>query len=472
MENLIEGKTSISEIRFFILNSEGKEELLSLDNIGVQQNQFDSTLNTLIMATIGGVSESVHFAHHMDIIQQLGWADYEPASDKGHFRYYPNGALVYQLLSSWCEWIAEEKLEALSIKTPFLYHLNSQIVKEQIGMFSKNIYICSTEQKHEELVLRFNDDLGLLAMMKDARLTYEHMPIRIYEQTPSFRYIQSGAIAGINKGRYFSLNDVHSFCTDLQQGFQEYVEIQKILEEIAKAIGINLAIHFKVTQDFYPIAKKAMISMLKNGEKMLVELLPKQKQYWTMKHIVCTDHPQRLFHVQLDLENSERFGIKYVNKNGSLKNCVIIHTSLGTVERWMIITIEDALKKNPPTLPLWLSPTQVRIIPVSEEKHISFCINLAQELKQCKIRVDVDDRKEKVGWRIRAAEREWIPYIIVCGDKEQTGASLPVRIRGKNQIQMSLSELVQLINRQTFGMPFRSLPGVLVSKRPIFKGRD
>jgi threonyl-tRNA synthetase len=453
---------------FFVLNSLGVEEALPADG---NYEQFDSGLGKLIMATVGS-DKSVHFARHMNIIRRLEWADNETASDKGHFRYYPNGALVYQLLVEWCEQVAVDAFGALPIRTPFLYLSDSQAVKGQIGMFEKNVYPVYGGQNHDEFVLRFNDDLGLFAVMKDSQLTHRHLPIRIYEHTPSFRYIQSGTLAGISKGRYFSLTDVHSFCGDIEQGFVEYVEIQKILKKVAKGVGIDLTIHFKVTRDFYPTAKTTMVAMLSGQEKMLVEMIPGQRQYWAMKHIACTDHPQRLFHIQFDLDNSERFDIKYVASDGSRKNCVIIHTALGTPERWMVIAVEDALKKDPPTLPLWLSPTQVRIIPVSEEKHVDFCVGVARELKQRRIRVDVDERSEKMGWRIRAAEREWIPYIVVCGDKEQEGAPLSVRVRGGKQIQTNVSDLADLIHRQTSEMPFRSLPGMLVSKRPVFRGRD
>ena len=453
---------------YFVLNSSGNEEALPTDS---DYELFDLGLSKLIMATTES-EKTVHFLRHMDTIQRLEWADYEPASDKGNFRYYPKGALVYQLLVDWCEQIAVNAFRALPLRTPFLYLSNSQAVKDHIGMFEKNVYSVNGSQDHEEFVLRFNDDLGLFAVMKDSQLTYRHLPIRMYEHTPSFRYIQSGALAGISKGRYFSLTDIHSFCEDTKQGLVEYEKIHKILMKVAKSVGIDLAIHFKVTRGFYPIAKVMMVSMLSGREKMLVEMIPGQRQYWAMKHIACTDHPQRLFHVQFDLDNSERFGIRYTASDGSRKNCVIIHTSLGTPERWMVIAIEDALKKDPPTLPLWLSPTQVRIIPVSEEKHVDFCVGVARELKQRRIRVDVDERNEKMGWRIRAAEREWIPYIVVCGDKEQEGALLSVRVRGGEQVQMSVSELADLIHSQTSEMPFRSLPGILVSKRPVFRGRD
>jgi threonyl-tRNA synthetase len=191
-----------------------------------------------------------------------------------------------------------------------------------------------------------------------------------------------------------------------------------------------------------------------------------------MKHIVHTHHMQRLFHVQFDLESSERFGIHYKAADGSKGNYTVIHSSLGTIERWMLIVLEDALKKDPPVLPLWLAPTQVRIIPISEEKHLGYCLGVAEELKKHRIRVDVDDRNESMSWRIRGAEREWVPYVVVCGDKEQAGAPLSVRIRGAKQEQMSVAELASLISRQTAQMPFSYLSGMLVSKRPVFRGRD
>ncbi|MBL7141883.1 hypothetical protein ISS21_02210, partial [Patescibacteria group bacterium] len=376
----------LSTTRFLILDSQGKETALSDDNLEAVQNQLDPALVRVVMVTVVP-KESIHFANHMETMQRLEWVDYEPASDKGHFRFYPNGALIYKLLTSWCEQIATEIFEALPLKTPFIYLLNNQAVRGQIGIFSKSVYPVFGGQGQNEFVLRFNDDLGLFEVMKDSQITHRHLPVRIYEHTPSFRYHQSGSLSGIRRGRYFSFTDIHSFCLDLERGLAEYQKVHRLLTEITSQVGINIIIHFKVAQSFYPVVKRMMTSMLTDQEKMLIEIIPGQRQYWIMKYIACTDHPQKLFHVQLDLENSERFDIKYVARDGSRKNCVIVHTSLGSIERWMIITIEDALKKSPPVLPLWLSPTQVRVIPVSEKRHLDFCLKIARELKQCRVRI-------------------------------------------------------------------------------------
>jgi threonyl-tRNA synthetase len=406
----------------------------------------------------------------MHTMQQLEWVDYEPASDKGHFRFYPKGSLIRRLLATWCEQLSIDTFGALPIQTPFLYRSDTAAVREHIGIFSESVY--SVIQGQDEFVLRFNDDLGLYTVMKDAQITYGHMPFRIYEQTHSFRYLESGGVSGIQKARHFLLNDVHSFCPDLGQGLIEYREIHRLMMAIASELGLCPVTHFQVPQSFYPEVKATMTAMLNGEERMLVEIIPRQKQYWIMKHIVHTHHMQRLFHVQFDLESSERFGIHYKAIGGSKGNYTVIHSSLGTIERWMLIILEDALKKDPPVLPLWLAPTQVRIIPVSEEKHLDYCLKVAEELKGQRIRVDVDDRNESMGWRIRGAEREWVPYVVVCGDKEQAGGPLSVRIRGAKQQQMSVAELALLIQGQTTQMPFSHLSGMRVSKRPVFRGRD
>ena len=463
--------TGLPASQFFILDSAGNETILSEKDSLEINTQRDPTLARLVMHVMG-TKKSTHVVNHMHVMQQLEWIDYEPASDKGHFRFYPKGALIRQLLSTWCEQVSVDTFGALPIKTPFLYHSNTVAVREHIGIFSESVYAVSQNQNQDRFVLRFNDDLGLYTVMKDAQITCSHMPLRIYEQTHSFRYLESGGVSGIQKARYFLLNDVHSFCPDLREGLAEYQEIHRLMMAIATELGLHPVTHFQVPQSFYPEVKATMTAMLNGDEKMLVEIIPRQKQYWVMKHIVHTHHMQRLFHVQFDLESSERFGIHYKAADGSKGDYTVIHSSLGTIERWMLIVLEDALKKDPPVLPLWLAPTQVRIIPISEEKHLGYCLGVAEELKKHRIRVDVDDRNESMSWRIRGAEREWVPYVVVCGDKEQAGAPLSVRIRGAKQEQMSVAELASLISRQTAQMPFSYLSGMLVSKRPVFRGRD
>ncbi len=179
--------------------------------------------------------------------------------------------------------------------------------------------------------------------------------------------------------------------------------------------------------------------------------------------------------IQLDIEDSERYGIMYVDERGEKRGCIILHSSMGSIERWIYAMLEEAAKqikaKKPPTLPLWLAPTQVRLVPVSEQ-HLKYCQKLASALEKDQIRVDIDDRNETVAKRVRDAEREWIPYVIVIGDKEVKAKKLPARVRGVKKLKvLTPKALASDIKRKTKGMPFRplALPR-LISMRPIFVG--
>ena len=148
---------------------------------------------------------------------------------------------------------------------------------------------------------------------------------------------------------------------------------------------------------------------------------------------------------------------------------------MGSIERWMYATLEEAAKAQKtgkaPSLPLWLSPTQVRIIPLAD-RHIKSCKRIADTLEKARVRVDIDDRSESVSKKVRDAEREWINFIVVLGDKELKRKKIPVRVRGKKALKsMTVKGLTAEVAKKTKGMPFRPLvlPRSL-SMRPIFVG--
>jgi threonyl-tRNA synthetase len=209
---------------------------------------------------------------------------------------------------------------------------------------------------------------------------------------------------------------------------------------------------------------------------VFIELLSDMKHYWVMKHEINTIDTLggtcQTSTVQLDIKDASLYGINYVDESGNKRGCTIVHSSIGSPERWLFSVLEDALRKDPPVFPLWLSPVQVRIIPVSEKRHLEFSLQIAEQLRASQIRVEVDDRPNPLSWSIRSAERDWVPFIVVCGDKEVASNQLSVRVRGAGQEKLSLSALTERIRAETHNMPFRQLPGLLLSKRPVFRGNE
>ena len=166
--------------------------------------------------------------------------------------------------------------------------------------------------------------------------------------------------------------------------------------------------------------------------------------------------------IQIDVESGERFGITYIDENEEEVNPIILHCSpTGSVERVICSLLEKTaieMDEKPPMLPVWLTPTQVRVIPIAE-RHTEFALKIADEIKANNIRVDVDDRHETVGKKIRNAGKEWASYVIVIGDKELESDKLTVNVRETNEkVEKTVEELVQRIHAETEGMPFRKLP--------------
>lgn len=404
----------------------------------------------------------------MGLMERMGWASHEPASDKGHFRFFPTGAMIFGLVSDWLEEIASNDFEASQIVTPFLYDWSDAATQNYAGKFDGNIYHVKSLNHPEDFALKFNGDIGAFRMMADACLEQRQLPVRIFELLRGFRYTQSGQVSGIWLGRTFMLLDLKSFCATTEESLDECSSLHQKAHDFLEAVGHGSYSVFTVTEDFYKQAERIITHAAQvNGRPVVVKIIPKQTLFWSMKHTIYTPHPEEIVQIQLDLENAVRYGITYKDESGTKKYGPIIHNALGSVERWMSIFLRDALNKQVPQLPLWLSPIQLRIIPI-DEKHLGHSVALARTLREQGIRVDVDDRMLTLNKRVKLAEKLWIPYIVVFGDKEIQTRQLPVRIRGDNKIVTNVSEMVTMISSSTKGKPFRQLPTVLVSKCPTF----
>jgi len=178
--------------------------------------------------------------------------------------------------------------------------------------------------------------------------------------------------------------------------------------------------------------------------------------------------------IQIDVENAERFDIKYIGDDGKEKRPLILHTSpSGSIERILYGVLEqankDKKKGKKPNLPLWMAPVQVRLLPVDEEL-IEYCMELGKDLDISGVRYEIDDRQMTLGKKIRSAEKLWTPYICVVGEKEKASGNLAVRRRvAKDQVDLSLSDLVKEIKEKTGFAPYQQLlQPSLISKQPIF----
>jgi threonyl-tRNA synthetase len=462
---------------WFILQPNGK--MIPVDEFDFSKHE---NLGKFARYEISKVRAAQQMPPHVILMKRLEIADYEPASDPGNFRWYPKGRLLKSLLE---QYVTEETVRygAMEVETPIMYDYNHPSLADYLNRFPARQYVLKSEEK--ELFLRFAACFGQFLIMHDTQFSYRQLPLRIYELTRySFRREKSGELAGFRRLRAFTMPDCHAFCADLQQAKKEFVTRFKLCMRVLEGIGFSkddyeLGVRF--TKDFYAKNKRFIVSLVKLHKRpVLVELWERQFFYYVMKwepnFIDNQDKASALSTDQIDVENAKRYDITFTDPEGKKRYPLILHCSpSGAIERVVYALLEKAYREQQkgkaPMLPLWLAPTQVRIIPLSD-KFEKDAEKIAQEIENNCIRVDVDNRPQTMQKKVREAETEWVNYVIVVGQKEIDSGLLPVRTRELGKIKpMKLDDLVAEIRRETEGKPFKplSLPKLL-SDRPQFYG--
>ncbi len=419
---------------------------------------------------------------HVRLMRSLELVDYEPASDPGNMRYYPKGRMIKALLEDYVTGMVLD-YGGMAVETPIMYDMNHPTLAEYLNRFPARQYTIESDDKR--YFLRFAACFGQFLMAHDANISYRDLPMRIYELTRySFRREQRGELVGLRRLRAFTMPDVHAMCRDLPQAKKEFKLRFKLSMNTLNGIGLDTddyELGIRVTEDFYRKNRRFIRSLVRlHGKPALVEVWKERFFYFILKYefnfIDALDKASALSTDQIDVENGERYGITYMDEDGHGKHPLILHCSpSGAIERDIYALLEkahmDMEKGRRPMLPLWLSPTQVRFIPVSEA-HVAAAMKHAKRMARSRVRADVDDRGETVQKKIRDAEKEWIPYIIVIGEREMGAEKVPVRVRSDGVIhKMSLKELVSGIRKQVRGKPYRPLPmPVSVQRRPKFVG--
>jgi threonyl-tRNA synthetase len=347
-----------------------------------------------------------------------------------------------------------------------MYDFEHPALKSYLNRFPARQYTLKSDEK--QFFLRFAACFGQFLCAHDMVITYKNLPFKIYELTHySFRREQSGELAGLKRLRAFSMPDMHTLCQDLEQSKQEFQSQFDLCKKWNDELGISFETAFRAQTDFFKENKQWYVSMIKKiGKPTLLELFEERYAYFItkfeMNFIDNAEKASGLSTVQIDVENSERFEVKYIDDKGEKQTGPILHASIpGAIERVVYALLEREamnMKQGKKAMfPVWLSPTQLRIIPIGE-KQKDYAVELTEKLAQRSMRVDCEDRDDTLGKKIREAEKEWIPYIAVIGDKEIESGKLNITMRATGEKkQLSSDEIAEIIEKDNAGKPFEKL---------------
>ncbi|MEA5386138.1 threonine--tRNA ligase [Haloarculaceae archaeon H-GB2-1] len=395
---------------------------------------------------------------HVDIMQEKELVGYDELSDVGNLRWYPRGKLVRDSLMEYVNDLVVD-YGGMPVETPIMYDLGARCIHDHAGKFGERQY--RFESGDRRMMLRFAACFGQFSIMRDMHISVNDLPLRIYEMsTYSFRREQKGEVTGLKRLRAFTMPDMHTATENMDQARAELMKQADLSMQTSEDLGIDYVPAIRMTREFYDDNTEWVEDLVAElGIDALIEIIPERHHYWSAKidfaAIDGLGRPIENPTVQIDVESAERFDIEYSDGQDTHNPPILHYSPSGGIERVLAAILEKTATMDTPQLPTWLSPTQVRFIPVGEE-HVDFCDDLVDQLEDADVRADIDDRDESVGKRIAKAETDWVPYYIVVGGNEIESGEFGVNVRADDEeLDMSFDELVDTVTDDIEDLPRR-----------------
>ena len=359
--------------------------------------------------------------------------------------YLPDGATIRRILERYIQdkevALGYDHVYTPSLATTDLYKTSGHWDHYKEDMFP------IMQMDNEELVLRPMNCPHHMLIYKSELHSYRDLPIKIGELAHDFRYENSGAVCGLERVRQMCQNDAHLFVRPDQIKDEVGKVIKLIFEVYMNDFGFErdrfafrLSLRDKKNTEKYidndemwETAEEQLRKILKELEIDFYEAEGEAAFYGPKIDIqikTALGHDVTIPTCQLDFALPERFDLKYVGQDGAEHRPVVIHRAiLGSSDRFISFLLEET-KGN---LPLWVAPTQVKVLPIADS-HIEYANKVKEELQKVGIRVKVDDRQEKIGYKIREAQLSKTPYMLIIGDKEVEAKTVGVRSRKEGDI--------------------------------------
>ena len=374
---------------------------------------------------------------------------------KGMPLWLPNGAIIRKQLENYI-YEKEQKLGYTHVYTPCVGTVDLYKTSGHWDHYKENMFP-SMKVDEEEFVLRPMNCPHHMLVYKNKLQSYRDLPNRIGEFATYFRYEASGAVKGLERVRCMCQNDAHLFVTPEQIG-EEFKKVVSLILDVYKDFGLKnykfrLSLRDKNDKEKYFDDDE----MWNNAENKLREVLNDlgveyfeaigEAAFYGPKldvEVKPAIGPEvTLSTCQLDFLLPRRFELNYIDKDGSKKTPVVLHRAIfGTFDRFTAFILEETKG----ILPLWLSPVQVNIIPVNNSYHLEYSNKLFDDLKENNIRVELDSREEKLGYRMRESQTRKIPFTLVIGDKERDTNSISFRKFGESDTTtLSEEEFIKFI---------------------------
>ena len=459
---------------YVIMDREGKLHSPEDFVFGTHDAEFKSLVEkeALKKGLTGGEPHFLEYARRFGI-------EWESFADVGQMRFGPESNLIMDLLAEYAgQVIRRIGIPILNVKGTNMFDVAVKPIKEHLQLFGSRAYEVKVDER--TFVLRYAACFQQFSMVKDWTLSYRTLPFGTFEVADSYRMEQSGELLLSFRLRKFLMPDLHIYLKSVAEAIRIGDKIHRTIYEEIRKLNREYVSLYNTTRSFFEANKDAFMELVKVEKKpILLNFVPEGLYYWVLNVeyniIDDLDRPREIGTFQIDVGNAKRFGIAYADEKGEKQFPVIIHTAvIGGLERYLFTLLDSAVRLErqgrKPMLPVWVSPTQVRIIPVAQQ-FVKQGMKLLGTLEKAGIRADLDDRDDTMQSKVRDAELSWIPFIVIYGEKEIKTKQLSVRSRADSkESKIGLTAFLKRLKGEVEGYPVRPLTyPVLLSQRPGYK---
>lgn len=376
--------------------------------------------------------------------------------------WWPKGNLLFNLIIDDLK-KRLDKQGYRDIKTPAVISTDTLKQSGHYDNYREKLFFTGNEKelKNPRWCLKPMNCPGSIILFNQEMRSYKDLPLKFSEIETVYRYEQPGEVNGLFRTRAITIDDAHIYCTE-EQIKEEIVKLMDFTQKTYKHYGFSdIKVEFSTrpeksigTNEQWEKAEEGLKSALKSEKLTYKENKGEGAFYGPKIDFHIKDSLGRSWQmgtIQLDFSMAERLNANYIDEKGKKQTPIIIHRAiLGSVERFIAVLLEHTNG----ALPLWLSPIQVKIIPVAD-RHNKYAEEIVDELMSGRVdelRVEIDSQNETVSKKIRAAELEKVPYILVVGDKEKKKNQVTVRKRGSKKLEtVDLTSFLKNITKETEG---------------------
>jgi len=373
---------------------------------------------------------------HRKVGKELGLFTFHQWAPGATF-WLPKGTTLYNTLSNYMRGVLIPA-GYQEVKAPIVFNKALWQTSGHWDYYQDNMFLVKSSDG-EEMGLKPMNCPGHFLLFGSEMRSYKDLPLRFHEQTPLHRNEASGTLSGLTRVRQFSQDDGHCFVTQEQIG-AEVEELIGLIQRVYRDFGLAFAAKLSTRPEKF----LGEIATWDDAEAALVRALDRSQQAYTLNagdgtfygpkiDFDITDALGRKWQcgtIQLDYQMPERFDLKYTGADNGEHRPVVIHRAIfGSLERFIAILVEHFAG----AFPLWLAPVQAIVLPIAD-RHLDYANEVAALLKDAGLKAEVDDRQEKVNYKIREAQIQKIPYMLVVGDKEVTDRAVAVRSQKKGDL--------------------------------------